>query len=411
MDVNYNLGVCDKCKNGCKLQPTKPLGEKTKFRQWESIITDKNDDNQQNEVNSDDEEIELEEKKKQKKKTKLQINCREVYVGVVLEEFQADFSMIVNHINVKRIQAAEFERDKNDEKKRVVQIDYAMNFTSEWQDEIQSALWHRCSVTLFTIAIYGKDFEKTALICSDTKCKNMSSTWAFLDHIYKELIDMSDDKSKNMEEVIWSDGPTSEFKNRFMVQVCLYLSERYKKPWTWKFSATSHGKGVVDRIGGKAKSLVRTKMFAKRKKDRIIVQTPFDFFKAANKLMTKTKVEYVSQESIDMLNTTHPLTSAKKIKEITKAHVIKVDGKSICAWKNSGYKEPFILYEDEEVKAPVSTKETATLLDRTNGRKIRKQRICSDEDDNDVLRIKKIKNSILFHLRVIRAYSGTRGHL
>ena len=56
--------------------------------------------------------------------------------------------------------------------------------------------------------------------------------------------------NEDVEEIIWSDGPTSEFKNRYMKTLLSMLSEKYNKPFTWKFSATSHGKGVVDGVGG-----------------------------------------------------------------------------------------------------------------------------------------------------------------
>ena len=35
------------------------------------------------------------------------------------------------------------------------------------------------------------------------------------------------------------------------------LSKKYAKPFVWKFSVTSHGKVVVDGVGGKVKSTVR----------------------------------------------------------------------------------------------------------------------------------------------------------
>ena len=45
-------------------------------------------------------------------------------------------------------------------------------------------------------------------------------------------------------EIIWSDGPSSEFKNQFMQQLTEDLSLQYKKKIICKFPATSPGKGV-----------------------------------------------------------------------------------------------------------------------------------------------------------------------
>ena len=52
------------------------------------------------------------------------------------------------HTRVKRIQSDAFESLK--EANRILQIDFAMAYSCEYQDEIQSALWSRASVTLFT---------------------------------------------------------------------------------------------------------------------------------------------------------------------------------------------------------------------------------------------------------------------
>ena len=78
------------------------------------------------------------------------------------------------------------------------------------------------------------------------KNKDKYANEVFLKHLYAK-------------EIIWSDGPMSEFKNRFTVKIMESLSRVHGKEFVWKFSATSHGKGVVDRVGGNVKSTVRQK--------------------------------------------------------------------------------------------------------------------------------------------------------
>ena len=58
------------------------------------------------------------------------------------------------------------------------------------------------------------------------------------------------------------------------------------KPFIWKFSATSHGKGVVDGVRGKVKSTVRRKVMSKGK-DSLVVQDCESFVQAAKKLMKR----------------------------------------------------------------------------------------------------------------------------
>lgn len=56
---------------------------------------------------------------------------------------------------------------------------------------------------------------------------------------------------------MWSVVPSSEVKNKYTMNLLKELGNKYKKPFPWKFSATSRGKGIVDGISGRAKSLVR----------------------------------------------------------------------------------------------------------------------------------------------------------
>ena len=57
----------------------------------------------------------------------------------------------------------------------------------------------------------------------------------------------------------------------------------------WKFSATSHGKGVVDEIDGNVKSVVQSQSMDIRK-DKINVQDAKSFFQVASKAMIATEV-------------------------------------------------------------------------------------------------------------------------
>lgn len=176
------------------------------------------------------------------------------------------------HVNTKRIQHGEFEKDKKKDQVRILQIDFAMSFSCEYQNEIQSALWSRSSVLLFTAAVFWRNECETYVICSDTKNKDKNTIFAFLDFFYSEIIKESHEVS---EEIIWSDVPSSELKNKFKVETLKRLSEKCSKTFTWKYSETSHGKGLVDGVGGSMKRLVRMKMMAQG--DGCTIQCAKDF--------------------------------------------------------------------------------------------------------------------------------------
>ena len=132
-----------------------------------------------------------------------------------------------------------------------------MSYSCEYQDEVQSALWSRESVIPFTAAMTYKSKCHTSLIVPDSRDKGKDTVVVFVDFLYENCVHKCD------EYIIWPDGPTSEFKNKFMVKFLQILSQKYQHPFTWKYFATSHGKGVVDGVGGRAKSLVRQKVMSK----------------------------------------------------------------------------------------------------------------------------------------------------
>ena len=88
----------------------------------------------------------------------------------------------------KWIQASEFNQDKADPTKRVLQIDYAMAYTCEYQDEVQSALWGRGSVNLFTSAVSHNGITKTFLFCTNYKNKDKFANGKFLEDKFVKKI-------------------------------------------------------------------------------------------------------------------------------------------------------------------------------------------------------------------------------
>ncbi|CAF3880707.1 unnamed protein product, partial [Didymodactylos carnosus] len=67
----------------------------------------------------------------------------------------------------------------------------------------------------------------------------------------------------NVKEVdCFSDGAASQFKQRFLFRNLLRIANERIIELSWHFFATSHGKGVVDGIGGTVKRLVWSAIFA-----------------------------------------------------------------------------------------------------------------------------------------------------
>ena len=131
--------------------------------------------------------------------------------GELLDILEEDWNGIQEHIRIKKIQAAAFDKEKADINSSVLQVDFAMSYTCETQNEIQAALWHRNSVGLFTAALYQKDLPcQTFLIVTDSQEKYKDEVYCFLD----ELCDKIKEKDLGDHLTLFTDGPTSEFKNK-----------------------------------------------------------------------------------------------------------------------------------------------------------------------------------------------------
>lgn len=116
-----------------------------------------------------------------------------------------------------------------------------MVYSCEYQNEIQSALWSHRSVQLFTAARF-KDGKctKTYLICSDTKDKNKDTVFVFINKLIEIML-----HTDKQDVVIYRDGPSSEFKNKYIACLMMFLRRKFNVNITWKYFATSHGNGVV----------------------------------------------------------------------------------------------------------------------------------------------------------------------
>ena len=101
-----------------------------------------------------------------------------------------------------------------------------MAYSCKYQNEVQSALWSCQTVNLFTAATYdtnGK--EKSFLIVTDSQDKSKNNVFTFILQLLDEI------KFQPGEElIVYSDGPSSEFKNKFITGKILFLlSDKLKR--------------------------------------------------------------------------------------------------------------------------------------------------------------------------------------
>ncbi|GBN44817.1 hypothetical protein AVEN_133510-1 [Araneus ventricosus] len=107
------------------------------------------------------------------------------------------------------------------------------------------------------------------------------------------------------------------------VNGCEQLSE---KGFEWKYSATPHGKGVVDGIGGTAKSRVYAEV-----KARAIVQNAIDFATVVTKVVPNITVISMLQNDIDKTQIDWNL--AKNVPGIKKAYIVKISDDHVLVYQ------------------------------------------------------------------------------
>jgi hypothetical protein len=224
------------------------------------------------------------------------------------------------HVYIKREQSKYFEKLKTEvsDEKIVLQVDFAENFNMKEQDEIQKAHWNTKSLSIFTAFVWSKSenfsFALPSLDVTHDKFVVDSALKIILNHIKTVL--------PNVEEInCFSDGAASQFKQRFHFRNLTRIADERKIDLKWHFFATSHGKGVVDGIGGSVKRLVWSAILAGG-----VCRSAEDFIKLAKKKTKKIILIEILRSDIDDSKTKleNLFKTAKCIPETLKMHSVKV---------------------------------------------------------------------------------------
>ena len=229
----------------------------------------------------------------------------------------------LHHHYIKRTQSQVYvelsKRVKKDDSLAMIQMDFAGNYSTMWQDEVQSAHWTKKQVTLLTSVYWNGEVTKSNVVVSDDLTHTKSSIVTFLDALATKLL------SKNVHTLhVWTDGPSSQFKNRFIVAILPWLAKKFDIDIHWHYFATSHGKGCVDGIGGMVKRMVAEKV----RQRRSIVRDAKSFFDCTKILKSETGFFLITLEQISNFVKDEKINdifdSAPDVKGIKRIHHVSV---------------------------------------------------------------------------------------
>ncbi|CAM4763234.1 unnamed protein product [Rotaria magnacalcarata] len=196
------------------------------------------------------------------------------------------------------------------------------------QDEIQSAHWNTKPLSIFTAFVWSKSenfsFALPSLDLTHDKFVVNVALKIILNHIETVL--------PNVVEVnCFSDGAASQFKQRFLFRNLIQINNERNIKLSWNFFATSHGKGVVDGIGGGVvKRLVWSAVLAGE-----VCRSAEDFIKLAQKKTNKVILVEITRNDIDnsKINLEDIFKTAKAVPETLKTHSVNVIDKNTIEFR------------------------------------------------------------------------------
>ncbi|CAF5036332.1 unnamed protein product, partial [Rotaria magnacalcarata] len=194
----------------------------------------------------------------------------------------------------KRAQSSLFEelKESTDDKKVLLQVDYTENFTMDQQDAIQSAYWNTRMLSIFTAHAWCGANNYSFALVSDNVTHDKYCVAVCLNNIITKLKQYLPD----LEEIVFfSDGAASQFKQRYLLQNMTRMMVEHTLKLSWNFFATSHGKGVVDAIGGMVKRMVWQEIMTKKQ-----CRSATDFVCIAKTKTNTIILDEISQTEIDV---------------------------------------------------------------------------------------------------------------
>ena len=162
------------------------------------------------------------------------------------DEFQNNLPKYTLHVMVLKEQFRQYYFIKETPSCTVI-IDFSENFTSGRARSIQSAHFGGSNkqITLHTGVAYTNEATVSFCTVSDCTRHDAPAIWAHLQPIIHLLCNACISTIH-----FWSDGPSTQYKNRHNFCFFTRIPEFGLQGCTWNYFESSHGKEAADAIGG-----------------------------------------------------------------------------------------------------------------------------------------------------------------
>ena len=216
----------------------------------------------------------------------------------------------------------------------ICQMDFAENYSCGHAEEIQTAYFDKCSVTLHPVVIYAKGADDTMvhtsyIYVSDTLSHNSGTVYAFL----KRITDEVKSHHANIECIHYiSDSPTSQYRNKAMMYVVANHDSLFGFKASWQYWEAGHGKGPCDGVGGTSKRLADLAV----KRQTHTIQSARDYYQwGASQLHSQTKYCFVPKEECDDAYVELSSMNIKPIKGTLDIHSVVFVEHGVIAVRNT----------------------------------------------------------------------------
>ena len=195
---------------------------------------------------------------------------------------------------VKRQQKHFFDTQKSkvDGKRCVLHVDFSENATLKGQDEPQSAHWTHSEAGLFTAYIWvSKQSEESHIVVTDDVHHTKDQVWTFMSSLLEDITT----RHLNIEVIdVFSDGTSTQFKQKYLFSNLAKWESTFGIKVNWHFFATSHGKGIIDGIGG----TVKRSVWQAVRSGNAEASSPYQFYEVAVLRNKNVRFHYISADKV-----------------------------------------------------------------------------------------------------------------
>ena len=225
-------------------------------------------------------------------------------VDEFVEKFCEKLELLRPHSFIAAQQASYYSNSKSGlaPREMLVTVDFSENYSFVLQDAAQGFHWNNSQATIHPFAAY---FKNKGELCHlsyvvVSECLHHDTTAV---HLYQKcftafLRKFFPTRSQPHKIIYFSDGAASQYKNRKnFINLC-HHKEDFGITAEWHFSATAHGKGACDGLGGTVKRLAARASLQRPYNDQIM--TARQLFDWATISIPTVHFDYCSSEDYEL---------------------------------------------------------------------------------------------------------------